>query len=130
VERGATFHIRIRADASSYLTNPRIGAALLESARFYHERRRWTCRLFLLMPDHLHALLIFPYNQDMGDIVASWKGYHDKHLAVRWQENYFDHRIRNRQQLEEKDAYIRMNPVRRGLCRFPEDWPWQLSCTP
>lgn len=82
------------------------------------------------MPDHLHALLVFPYNRDMSEVVASWKGYHGKHHDVRWQENYFDHRIRSRDELKEKEAYIRMNPVRKNLCRYPEEWPWVLSCTP
>jgi len=130
VEHGSTFHIRISVDrqASPPLTGPRIGSALLDSARLYHERTRWDCRLFLLMPDHLHALLVFPFDQDMGRILASWEGYQTKHLRIRWQGNYFDHRIRDRHDLDEKAAYIRLNPVRKGLCAKEADWPWILSC--
>jgi putative transposase len=80
------------------------------------------------MPDHLHALLAFPSDKDMGRILASWEGYHTKNMGVGWQGNYFDHRISNRHELEEKAAYIRMNPLRRNLCRNPEDWPWVVSC--
>jgi REP element-mobilizing transposase RayT len=103
---------------------------LLKSARLYHERDRWNCRLFLLMPDHLHALLTFPYDKDMGAVIAAWKGYQAKRLGIRWQGNYFDHRIRHRDELEEKAAYIRLNPVRKNLCQRDEEWPWMLSCAP
>jgi len=130
VESGATYHIRISVDPSHTLrlTDPRIGPALLDSARHYHEHNRWDCRLFLLMPDHLHALLTFPYDKAMGTVVAAWKGYQTKQLRVQWQGNYFDHRIRNQGELDEKAAYIRLNPVRKNLCVREDAWPWALSC--
>ncbi len=130
VESGATYHIRIsiERDYPLRLTDPKIGPALLDSARHYHEHTRWSCRLFLLMPDHLHALLTFHYDKDMGAIVASWKGYQTKRLGISWQGNYFDHRIRDRGELQKKAAYIRLNPVRKNLCLTEEAWPWVLSC--
>lgn len=130
VEGGATYHIRIniKRGCSPTLLAPGIASSLLESAQFYHERQRWDCRLFLLMPDHLHALLAFPSGQDMGRILASWKGYQAKQHDIQWQENYFDHRIRSRQELDEKAAYIRLNPVRKGLCQSEEAWPWRIEC--
>ena len=132
VERAATYHIRVSVDLNHarLLTEPKIAAALLDSARFYHEQDRWNCRLFLIMPDHIHALLAFPYDKDMGTIVAAWKGYQAKCLGIPWQGNYFDHRIRNRDELDEKAAYIRLNPVRKNLCPDEDAWPWMLSCAP
>jgi len=103
---------------------------LLDSVRFYHERFRWHCRLFLLRPDHIHARLTFAYDKNMGTTIAAWKGYQSKQLGLEWQGNYFDHRIRNRDEVDKKAAYIRLNPVRRNLCRYPEDWPWVVSGAP
>lgn len=80
------------------------------------------------MPDHLHALLTFLNDKAMGTVVASWKGYQAKHFGIKWQDNYFDHRIRNQGELQEKAAYIRLNPVRKNLCLTEEAWPWMLSC--
>jgi REP element-mobilizing transposase RayT len=130
VVSGATYHIRISVEpgSSRCLTDPKIAATLLDSARFYHEQRRWHCRLFLLMPDHLHALLTFPNDKAMGPIVAAWKGYQAKNLGIKWQGNYFDHRIRDRSELQKKATYIRLNPVRKNLCLTEEAWPWVLSC--
>jgi putative transposase len=41
-----------------------------------------------------------------------------------WQKRYYDFNIRNHPQFVEKIRYIHRNPVRRGLCERPEDWPW------
>jgi len=45
-----------------------------------------------------------------------------------WQEGFHDHAIRT----DEEEAirvieYIHDNPVRRGLCRRAEDWPWSTA---
>jgi hypothetical protein len=36
------------------------GNAVLTAVKFNHERFLWYCRLCLLMPDHLHAIVAFP----------------------------------------------------------------------
>jgi REP element-mobilizing transposase RayT len=126
VPEGETFHIRIRADAGQIpaFTKPSLARPLLDSVRHYHTRHRWFCRLFLLMPDHLHALLAFPRGSAMSQVIKEWKSYHARLHQVGWQDGYFDHRIRNRAELEEKEDYIRQNPVAKGLVRRPTDWPW------
>ena len=42
-----------------------------------------------------------------------------------WQEGFFDHVLRNADSYSEKWDYVRMNPVRAGFCRKPEDWEYQ-----
>jgi putative transposase len=76
------------------------------------------------MPDHLHALLSFPADQAMSEVVGAWKRYQSKQRNMHWQANYFDHRIRSLKELDDKAAYIRYNPVVKNLCAKPEDWPW------
>jgi REP element-mobilizing transposase RayT len=76
------------------------------------------------MPDHLHALLAFPPDKQMSKVIGAWKAFQSKRHGLRWQGNYFDHRIRNEAEAEEKAAYIRQNPVVKGLCVREEDWPW------
>ena len=41
-----------------------------------------------------------------------------------WQCDFFDHRLRDHHEVEEKTSYILMNPVRKGLCERAEDWRW------
>jgi len=109
------------------MTESNLASRIIESARFYEEQRRWYVTLFLLMPDHLHALLSFSGVHGMGKIIADWKHFHSHNNGVVWQENFFDHRIRNDDELVEKAAYIRGNPLAKGLCTGEEDWPWVLD---
>jgi REP element-mobilizing transposase RayT len=130
VESGALFHIRISIDqsqATQFLTEPNIAGRIMRSVTLYEDQRRWHATVFLLMPDHLHALLSFAPDFTMSRIVGDWKGFHARKNGIHWQEGFFDHRLRNderREQLEMKCAYIRRNPVVAGLCRAAEDWPW------
>jgi REP element-mobilizing transposase RayT len=123
---GAVFHIRLRVapDNLLLLTQPDIAKELLTAAQFYHEKQRWWCFLFLLMPDHVHALLAFPRDRIMSRIVGDWKHYTAQKPGVRWQANYFDHRIRHHSELAAKYAYICRNPVVKELCPDDSVWPW------
>lgn len=133
VPSGAVFHIRIRADFANLvpLTNEKMSTALLESARFYHTSGRWFIHLWLLMPDHLHALLTFPPApaHPMARTLGDWKKYQTRERGVRWQDGFFDHRIRNSHEFEEKSAYIWQNPVVKFFCGASEAWPWVIDAT-
>jgi len=132
VAGGAVFHVRLRADeewarAKSLIAPPTRARRLLESATHYHRQHTWHCHLFLLMPDHVHALLSFPPNQPMSRVIGAWKAWHARASEVVWQDNYFDHRIRNDAEFDLKAGYIRHNPVAKELCVRPEDWPWVID---
>ena len=109
------------------LTTPPLVQALLDSARYYQERHLWHVTLFLLMPDHLHALISFPPEKIMGKVVGNWKHFHAAKHGVIWQENYFDHRLRDVHEAEYKYQYILNNPVAKGLCKEQAQWPWKLE---
>lgn len=66
----------------------------------------------------------------MSRMIGDWKHFHAHNNAVRWQEGYFDHRLRDDErgeQLSAKVSYIRQNPVVAGLCAKAEDWPWVID---
>jgi putative transposase len=123
---GALFHIRIRAarDFGATLTEPKLAASLLAAALQYHETENWWCQIFLLMPDHLHALMAFPRETGMSAAVRKGKRCTARLCEVSWQGNYFDHRIRTKKEAAQKWWYIRQNPVVKGLCATVDDWPW------
>jgi putative transposase len=127
VGTGAYFHIRLRAAQGNLrsLIDPEIGCSLLNSARRYHEAGRWHCMIFLLMPDHAHALVAFPLESRFSRVVGEWKHYTALNPGIRWQANFFDHRIRNPAGLAQKYDYILRNPVVKGLCVSAHDWPWK-----
>ena len=78
----------------------------------------------VLMPDHLHGIIAFPREPGMKTTVNDWKKYLARNHGVEWQRDFFDHRLRNHHELDEKTSYALMNPVRWGLCERMEDWPW------
>jgi len=75
VGEGALFHVRVRIHAAQppCLVEPAIGIALMEAAQRYHRLGHWWCELFLLMPDHIHALLRFPREPGIALVVGNWK---------------------------------------------------------
>jgi putative transposase len=84
------------------------------------------------MPDHGH-LFVALAQADMT--LAEWiralrTAIGKKLLAIgfqkpHWQEGFFDHLLRGRESYSRKWDYVRMNPVRAGLNRTPEEWPYQ-----
>ena len=126
VEDGSVFHIRLRCAVENRvaLIQPAVAQALLDSAMYYSGKARWFVHLFLIMPDHIHALISFPKEEVMGRVVGDWKRYQIGQHGIHWQDNFFDHRIRNTKEYFEKAVYIRNNPVAKGLCAIPEEWPW------
>jgi putative transposase len=133
VEDGTLFHIRIaleRGLKQNPLTHPSLGRAILDSAILYQQKERWHVTVFLLMPDHLHALLSFPRNESMSGVISDWKRFHACKYQVAWQEGYFDHRLRDDErgeQLSMKIDYIRQNPIAAGLCADVAVWPWIIE---
>ena len=133
VEPGAIFHIRIAVDRKRPqpgLTSAKRAPVLLDSARFYESKQRWHITLFLLMPDHIHALLSFPVQESFSNVIGDWKHFHARKHRVLWQEGFFDHRLRDDErgeQLGMKITYIRNNPVAAGLWATIKDWPWVID---
>ena len=83
-------------------------------------------QLMVLMPDHLHGLIQFGRDVSMRATVSAFKRYIARHGGVEWQRDFFDHRIRDDENLHEKREYILANPVRKGFAKTPEDWPYVL----
>jgi putative transposase len=133
VDAGAIFHIRIALDRrveQPPLTSSAVAESLIESAKFYDRLQRWYITVFLLMPDHIHALLSFHRDTSMSHVIGDWKRFQRHQHGIVWQEGYFDHRLRDDErgeQLVEKMNYIRQNPIAAGLCAKVEEWPWWIE---
>ncbi len=103
---------------------------------------------FVIMPDHVHALLWFNDDSVLPEMLDQWKSessrllrnlYEDlspemiDHLHVTrsgresiafWQRRYYDFNVFTKKKLSEKLDYMHYNPVKKGLCATPEDWLW------
>jgi putative transposase len=80
------------------------------------------------MPEHVHLLLSEPQRLTLADAIKSLKQGVARRLIGDaehfWQKRYYDFNVRNQPQFVEKLQYIHRNPVKRGLCGRPEQWPW------
>ena len=125
----AVFFITIccQPKRQNQLCYPEVAEALFTSARFYWESSLWGLPLLLLMPDHLHMLATFGRGFSMETVIRNWKRYTAGHAGIKWQRDFFDHRLRKEESFTEKANYILHNPVRAGLVARSEDWPYQLS---
>jgi putative transposase len=98
--------------------------------------KRFQLHAAIVMPDHVHLLLTplpdekgWPYALPLilkllkGTSARSVNKLLGSHGPV-WQEESFDHVLRSHESLEEKLEYLRQNPVRSGLAKKPEDYPW------
>jgi putative transposase len=100
---------------------------VFDTAKIYHEKMRWHLLLMLLMPDHLHALVSIDARDSLAETFRSYKRITAKLAQITWQRNFFDHRIRHAESLQEKAAYIRQNPIRGGLTNCEDNWPYILT---
>lgn len=108
--------------ATNQLCLDSVAAPIWESLEYRQRRGDWFVHLWLLMPDHLHALVSFPSGRDPVRVIANWKEIIAKKSGIHWQRDFFDHRLRSDESHQEKAEYIRTNPVRKGLVGKAEDW--------
>lgn len=121
----AVYFVTICAEprGRNHLCNSVLARRLWETMEFRHKAGQWWIHLFLLMPDHLHTLVSFPPGAEMRRTVTAWKRYTARQFGVTWQRDFFDHRLRGDESMEEKIEYILANPVRAGLISREESWP-------
>jgi putative transposase len=88
----------------------------------------------VVMPDHLHLVLQLSAGKTLSDIMGSLKRYTSRRIRERtgltnrvWQDTFYDHRIREDENLNQIVNYCWFNPVRKGLVNNPRDYPYWRS---
>ncbi len=97
---------------------------VIESVLFRQERGEWHVLACVVMPDHVHLLVGLPPTTDLRRLMAAFKRYLARLHHVRWQRDFFEYRLRGSDLVAVTLEYLRQNPVRAGLVRTPEDWPY------
>ena len=110
---------------------------ILEAARFRHANGKWILALFLIMPDHIHLIVHFPsvsavsskppYRHGMEYVIGDFKRWLSSKCELRFQRDFWDTRLRDLSHYDAKFRYICGNPVRKGLCATPRDWPYVIA---
>jgi putative transposase len=105
-----------------------ITATLSEAAK----ATGWMVGRYVIMPDHVHFFCAASQaDADISEFVGHWKSISTRRAwkagfdGPLWQKEFVDHLLRSGESYKEKWEYVRMNPVEKGLCMKPEDWPFQ-----
>jgi putative transposase len=112
--------------------------------KLLHDRRA-RCLGFVLMPEHVHALLWCPQPRQLSNFLHEWKRQSSLHIRAWlrteaphycrefgegrrfWLPKYYSFEIYETAKLEEKLDYMHLNPVRRGLVAKATDWRWSSA---
>ncbi len=115
----------------TYLKQPAIANMMVEVLQYAaHHLHYYTLHAFTIMPNHVHVLLT-PH-VPLPKLTRCIKGFSAKRAnellgltgTTFWQEESYDHSVRNQSEFETIRRYILNNPVRAGLVREPEDYRW------
>jgi REP element-mobilizing transposase RayT len=102
----------------------------------YDHGKKYQLHGAVVMPDHVH-MVFTPARDDMGNtfglaqIMNGIKGAsaHSINKLLKrkghvWQDESFDHVLRSNESAESKVNYICQNPVRKGLVKSENEYPW------
>ncbi len=85
---------------------------------------------WMLMPDHLHWMFQLRA-ESLGKCMQRFKSNSARVVnrlanssGALWQAGYYDHQIRSEDELIVQARYVLANPLRSGLVRRIEDYPW------
>jgi putative transposase len=124
-----TFNTSTRAPM---LAVPEVHDIFRTFGRKAHDKYDVAVGRYVIMPDHIHLFVALPATGiTLSQWIKSLRSVLGKELLrlgfqkPHWQEGFFDHLLRSSESYGEKWEYVRMNPVRAGLCSEPEDWPFQ-----
>jgi putative transposase len=123
---------------------------LRQAFRKVKERHPFKIDAFVLLPDHLHCIWTLP--QGDADFSTRWRliksdfsrqigavGWVEERNPTKtttsasrlrknekpiWQRRFWEHLIRNHEDLRRHVEYIHFNPVKHGLTKTPDDWEY------
>ena len=123
--------------------NSNLAQETIAALRFYRDRGACSIFAYCLMPDHFHVVIKllgasevssskdFRPPPSLLNLMRRYKRYTTTQLAWKlglhgslWQREFYDHAIRNREDLEAQCNYVLDNPVRKGLVAEWRLYPW------
>lgn len=107
-------------------------AQVLKDALHHWDGKKIDLFCYSIMSNHFHALLSLRDPQAiLYRVLQSIKSYSARksnQILQRkgkfWQEETYDHLVRNEREFDNIIQYILYNPVKAGLCEEPFDWKW------
>jgi REP element-mobilizing transposase RayT len=123
-----------RGTGECYLARPAIAELVSNALRFF-ETKRYRLNGWVVMPNHVHAV-VWPMPKNLlSDILKSWKRFTARQAnqmlgrggQAFWQPESFDHWVRTDEERAKICSYVVHNPVKARLCAAPEEWHWSSA---
>jgi REP element-mobilizing transposase RayT len=119
-------------DGPSFLREP-AAAEILEAAICVNSVENCILWAWCIMSNHVHVL--FTPKIEFSKLMQSLKGgtsfnlnrLHDEQGRVVWQDESYDHWVRDEEEMHRIIHYIETNPVKARLCAQPSDWPYSSA---
>jgi putative transposase len=139
VERRKRFDSWIDAGHGSCLLRKPAIAGMVQESLLFFDSQRYRLLAWVVMPNHVHALFEPTGGWTVAKTVASWKKFTarkicdtqpdqvDKSTATIWHREYWDRYIRDHRHFKQAIEYIHSNPVKAGLVRTAQSWPWSSA---
>jgi putative transposase len=134
IENPVYFLTICTAGRRALLANDDAVAAFRAEFEAAPSRYGWTIGRYVVMPDHLHFFTVSDESQgaaSLSHFVGGFKQWTAKGILGAagaapplWQRQFFDHLLRSDESYESKWHYVRENPVRAGLARTADEWPY------
>jgi len=117
-----------------YLRREDVAALVVDAIRFNAaELRHYKLHAFVVMPNHVHLLAspLVPLSRMMKSLKGITAKRANALLGLTgnpfWQEESFDHVVRDEKEFEKIRFYIENNPVRAGLAVRAEEFLWSSA---
>jgi putative transposase len=144
ISGGTFFFTLVTEDRAPIFTTPLSRKLLHDAIAACQATRPFDLLAIVLLLDHLHALIQLPdgdidfstrWSYIKSHFTRSWLG-HDGEEATRtgsrvhnrrrgvWQRRFYDHAIRDNDDLNRHLDYIHFTPVKHGLVGCPHSWPY------
>ncbi len=116
-----------------WLRQPEVAKIVADAIRF-HAGEHFDLLAWVVMSNHVHAVVRpFP-GHTLSQILKSWKGFSAREAnrflqreGEFWQGESYDHLIRDDEDMHRCCHYTTMNPVNARLCERAEAWPWSSA---
>jgi putative transposase len=110
------YHLVLSARAGlTRFKDGRLVATCLECLAASASRYGFEIVAYCFMPDHLHLLVAGGQDASLGRSVQHFKQATGHRHPGLWQRSYYDHILRQEEDLEDVARYIWANPVRAGV---------------
>jgi putative transposase len=121
-----------------YFNEHQIAEMIVDEMEFRRGAKEIRLFCYCIMPDHIHMLLSLTkeYQKSLINWVSAFKRYSTRNINGSyginplWQKNFYDHVVRKEESLINVAEYILNNPVRKGIARVWEEYPYSRMVDP